>query len=117
MKITSGNLEVFESGLARTGFTNNIKFDFQSIWLEFTFILEGQGDYRADYVPAEDSKGLRVNIYNNDSIHGAGIVKPLKVGSLDGRELWLSYRSFRVSMDHDAWSLEYVFYKGNEVDE
>ncbi|ELX4126672.1 hypothetical protein AB9W56_004263 [Vibrio vulnificus] len=117
MKITTGNLEVFESGLVRTGFSNNIKFDFTAIWVEFTFILEGKGDYRADYVAAEDGKGLRVNIYNNDTIHGAGVVKPINLGSLDGRELWVTYRSFRVSNEHDAWSLEYVFYKGQEVDE
>lgn len=116
MKITTGNLEVFESGLVRTGLVSTIKFDFQAIWLEFTFIIDGK-DYRADYVPAEDVKGLKINIYNSDSIHGAGIVKPIYIGSLDGRELWLAYRSFKVSSEHDSWSLEYVFYKGDEVSE
>ncbi|EKF9445374.1 DUF6864 domain-containing function [Vibrio cholerae] len=116
MKITTGDLEVFKSGLVRTGLTNSIKFDFQVIWLEFTFLTDDK-DYRAVYVPAEDEKGLKVNIYNSDSIHGAGVVKPIQIGTLDGRELWLAYRSFKVSRDHDSWSLEYVFYKGDEVNE
>ncbi len=116
MKVTTGNLEIFESGIARSGFVNNIKFDFSAIWIEFTFLTDGK-EYRSEYVASEDLKGLRINIYNCNSTLGAGVSQPIKVGSLDDRELWLAYRCFKAFEQHEGWVVEYVFYKGDVVSE
>ncbi|WP_270826563.1 DUF6864 domain-containing function [Aeromonas sp. Y318-1] len=116
MKITTGNLEVIESGLVRNGLSNNIKFDFQDLWVDFQFIKDNSGP-RSNYVPSDDLKGLKVEIYNNDSPTGAGVFQPIKIGVLEGRELWLAYFASKPFDNHNSWTLEYVFYKGAGVDE
>jgi hypothetical protein len=116
MKITTGELEVLNSGLVRNGFSNSIKFDFDSLWVEFHFIIDGSGS-RNDYQASDDLKGLKINVYNSNSPLGAGLFKPIKIGSLEGRELWLAYASYKPFDEHDTWVLEYVFYKGGRVDE
>ncbi len=116
MKITTGELEIFKSGIVRNGFTNSIKFDFDSLWVEFHFIKDDSGS-RSEFKASEDLKGLKVNIYNSNSPLGAGVYKPIKIGTLDGRELWLAYTSYKPFDEHDSWSLEYVFYIGGVVGE
>lgn len=115
MKITTGKLEVFESGIVRTGVANSVKFDFDVIWAEFVFLEDDQKTYRSEYNISEDGNGLFVKLYNSAHF-GNGIVNPLKIGSLNGREFFVSYRCFRPFQE-ETWVLEYTFYKGDEVNE
>jgi hypothetical protein len=114
MKITTGSLEVYKSGIVRTGNANNIKFDFDSIWLEIIFLDSGK-DYRVDYSVSDDGNGLKINIFNSNSVFGAGVTKPIKIGTLEDRALWLSYSSSKLSPEYDSWALEYVFYLGDMI--
>lgn len=116
MKITTGDLEVFESGIVRNGSANSIKFDFNSLWVEFNFITDGSSS-RSEHKASDDLKGLKVNIYNNNAPFGAGLFNPMKIGTLDGRELWMIYYSTKQFDNHDTWALEYTFYTGVRVDE
>lgn len=115
MKITTGSLEVFESGIVRTGTDNAVKFDFNAIWVEFRFFDDGQKVYRSDFNIAGDNKGLIISLYNSFNVAN-GIVKPAKIGNLDGRELFLSFRTFRPFQE-ESWLIEYTFYKGDEISE
>lgn len=117
MKITTGNLEIIYSGLARNAFSNNIKFDFGGLWVEFNFLSDAK-EYRSEYLPSEDSLGLKINLYNSNSTLGAGLSQPIKIGTFEGYELWLAYRTFKTFKEaNNSWTLEYVFYKGAEVNE
>lgn len=119
MEIKTGNLTVFKSGIVRTGFTNNIKFDFDTIWVEMVFLKDNDDkEYRSEYIPSDDGIGLTINLYNSNSTLGAGIIHPVRFGTLDGSELWLAYRTFKsFEKASDSWVIEYVFYKGDAVSE
>ncbi|WP_318459656.1 DUF6864 domain-containing function [Photobacterium leiognathi] len=119
MEIKTGNLTVFKSGIVRTGFTNNVKFDFNTIWVDMVFLRDNDNkEFRSEFLGSDDNIGLTINLYNSDSTLGSGIVKPIKIGNLEGNELWLAYRTFRAfEKANDVWVIEYVFYKGDIVNE
>lgn len=116
MKITTGDLEVLDSGIVRNGLTNNIRFDLNGLWVDFTFITDDSGS-RVNYIPSDDSKGLKVQIFNCTKGGVSGVVQPIKIGSLEGRELWLAFSVTKPFDKHNSWILEYSFYAGGSVDE
>lgn len=117
MKITTGNLEVIYSGLVRNAFSNSIKFDFENLWVEFNFLSDAK-EYRSEYLASDDSRGLKINLYNANSTLGSGVGQPIKIGTFENYELWLAYRTFKAFTEvNNSWILEYVFYKGAEVNE
>ncbi|HFQ5433992.1 TPA: DUF6864 domain-containing function [Vibrio vulnificus] len=118
MKITTGNLEVLQAGVVRTGFKKSIKFDFTAIWIEVIFHQDKTKEIAFfEFKPSEDGNGLNLHLYNYGGPFGSGFVEPVKLGSLEGRELWFSFEARQVSPDYEAYSLEYVFYNGDAVDE
>jgi hypothetical protein len=85
------------------------------IWAEFVFLEDEPKNYRSEYNISEDKKGLLINLYNASGF-GNGVVKPIEIGHLDGRALFVSYRCFRPFIE-ETWIIEYTFYKGDEVNE
>ncbi|WP_063656037.1 DUF6864 domain-containing function [Aliivibrio fischeri] len=116
MKITTGNLEVFESGIAKTGFQKTIKFDFDAIWIEVVF-HKNKDELSFEFKPSDCGKGLYLHLYNYGGPFGSGFIEPVKLGSLEDREFWFTFEARQVSPEHEAWSMEYIFYKGEPVNE
>ncbi len=116
IKITTGDLEVLDSGIVRNGLTNNLKFDLNGLWVDFIFIVDDSGS-RVDYIPSDDSKGLIVKIFNCVKGGVSGVYQPIRIGSFEGRELWLAFSVTKPFDKYNSWILEYSFYIGGSVDE
>lgn len=69
---------------------------------------------------AENNERMIINLVNFDNSLGRGNIKPLILGTLNGRELLFS---FKVYSSHNSnnlnkittYSLEYTFYSGKKV--
>lgn len=117
MKIYSGSLELFESGVAQTAFEKNIVFDFGEISLELLFKRDkGRKENEDEFVLCEEKNGLILNLYNYDK-DPSGYLVPVEIGVFEGRSLWFNFRARSAAPDVEAWVVDYFFYRGDEVGE
>lgn len=118
MKISTGSLIVISSGVVRTGFRKSIKFDFDAIWVELNFSNDKNKEKTLiEYNPTDDGKGLSIDLINYGGPFGSGLAEPVKIGDLEGKELWLSFEARQLAPDVEAWSVEYMFCTGESVNE
>jgi len=115
MQVSTGNLVVVQSGIARTGFSNIIKFDFDTIYIEVKFISDKEGQ-RHTFLTAESGKGLILTLFNFNALAGSGFQEPVHIGELEGRELWFLFEARKVNKEVESWSIEYHFFKGGRDD-
>lgn len=109
LKVLCGEFEVYDSGTLSSADLSDTKFivsEDPPMTIVFRLSLtEGETGITAE---ALDESTLAL-IFKNPNAIGYGPARPVKVGLLNGRAL---YVTFRVSMrtDDTSYSLEYTFY-------
>lgn len=117
MKVYSGRLELFESGVAQTAFENNIVFDFGEIRLELFFKQDKDRKKNEDeFTLGKQDHELTLNLYNYDR-GPSGYLVPVEIGVFQGRVLWFNFRARSTAPNTESWIVDYFFYLGETVDE
>ncbi len=117
-KIESGSAELIASDnvISFSGNPITITFGSPDETLQIIFEFkdeEGKEDLRIE-ANAIDPKTLKVTLINFKNPLGSGSTKPVAIGSLDGRRLYVHYRVYSLSDTADK-ILHFNIYKAEEV--
>ena len=116
MKVFSGDLELFESGVAQTAFVKAIKFDLEAFKFEINFKFDSD-EKRHKFYLINNNKDLALDLFNYNTTEETGFIEPVEIGNLNGRVLWFNYMAKRVAANTDVWVLQYYFYYGEVLNE
>ncbi|HYT44481.1 MAG TPA: hypothetical protein VEP90_19280 [Methylomirabilota bacterium] len=111
LKITSGEAEVYVSGSV-------VSYDEKPITIEFgspplKLILEFQNDNSGKaHFKAEDLgiNTVKFTFLNTANVLGGGTTAPMRIGELDGKNLFFSFRAYRLN-DTNQITLIYTLFK------
>ncbi|EOV9227943.1 DUF6864 domain-containing function [Vibrio parahaemolyticus] len=120
MKITSGDLEVLYSGVVRTDVEKSIKFDLGEIYVKFIFdkcTIDQSVKPALTTRISDDAEGLIIEQSGFKGPLGSGWVKPVNIGSYEGRYLYLSFTSSALSNKTKAYEVRYTFFLGESYEE
>ena len=115
MKIKVGDYDILESGTVVS--IENEPIDFliaENIGFTIRIVFEDDSEINESKVIAEqyDKVGAKLTLKNFNSI-GMGTIKPVQIGVLNNRELFLIYRVY--SLDKGGKTLHYTWLLGKEV--
>ncbi|WP_020675521.1 DUF6864 domain-containing function [Geopsychrobacter electrodiphilus] len=113
LSISTGGKDVIRNGLVHS-FTEEVKFLIQSLTINCTFITDSDGP-RFDTTPVSATE-LSIDFYNFNSNIGMSMTEALRVGSLDGRVLFLFISTSKAKPQENLRKIEYTFYLGEKVD-
>lgn len=109
MKIYSGNLEVLASGILSSPDLSDTRFVVsEDPQMEVVFRISMKGNETGINIEVIDENTLAL-VFTKPKGLAYGPVKPVRVGLLNGRVL---YVNFRVSVrgEEESYGLEYTFY-------
>ncbi len=116
VKIRTGGTEVIASGTVISFGKSPIEFEFDNLKLIFEFhddiLGTGVKETRVEGAPV-DNNTLKLTLHNFNNPLGAGSTKPVPLGVLGGRKLFLQYRVYSLG-DADK-TLQYTIYLGEGV--
>lgn len=118
IKIKIGELDVYEKGsLINTNGENieillGLKHQFTA---EFKFSADIENKETRLEAYNLTKIGIGLNFINFNNSLGTGNVKPIKVGWLEGRSLFLNYRVFGIN-NEQGYIFEYTWLLGKTVD-
>ncbi|RYU91366.1 hypothetical protein EWM62_05345 [Mucilaginibacter terrigena] len=112
MKITTGTLELMESGILFTQGNNTLTFD---LGFELKLTLKFIDDSNAkesthDFKKIDNNSGLWT-FKNFNNLYGSGFSEPLKLGTFNGSDIYLSIWVTRLFNEQVNKKVEYTFYK------
>lgn len=115
MKIKIGEYDIFDSGTIVS--VENEPIDFilvENIGFIIRIVFEDDLENKESRVKGEafDKVGAKLTLINFNKI-GIGNVKPTQIGTLNDRELFLSYRVY--SLDKGGKTFHYTWLLGKEV--
>ena len=115
MKIKAGNYDVFESGTV-IGF-DDTPIEFQlAPNMTIRFIFNSDESSKENIVKLDIIEGvMNITFINFNSSIGAGNVKPLPIGQINKRQLFLNYRIYSLADKKVGKSVHYTWYLGEEV--
>jgi hypothetical protein len=109
MKITCGDYEVFESGILDCPDLSDTKFIISNTPLMVVIVrvtmIDGESSMRLEVL---DDSTIAI-VCNRPVSMGYGPAKPVKVGFLEGRALYLGFRLNMKDTD-TSYQLSYTFY-------
>lgn len=114
MRIHHKELEVYESGTLNSLDLSDFKFVLsEKPLMEVVCQVVIDGGAPNIKLEAISDYALAL-VFSNPNVFGFGPKTPVKVGSLNGRSV---YVSFRITMrgDNDSYGLDYTFYLGEEI--
>ena len=117
--IISGPCNVIVTGTVIAFEKNPIEIEFGSntgqlkLVLEFVDDLESTKENYAQ-VSRMLANELRIKFLNFHNVLGSGTVRPIKIGSLDGRQLYIQYRIYELRGGDKT--VHYSIYLGQEVE-
>jgi hypothetical protein len=115
MKIKVGEYDVLDSGTIVSIEDEPIDFVLvENIGYTIRIVFENDYEDKSSRMKGEpfDKVGAKLTLINFNSI-GVGNVKPLQIGTLNHRELFLNYRVY--SLDKGAKTFHYIWLLGKEV--
>lgn len=115
MKVTVGDLEVIGCGMAHTSKEDDLLVVLDNlIKLNFKFIKNDDDKSKRTLVEASKNEPNSGNVlvYNFDNPLGQGVLIPMLIGDLRGRELYMTF--FTWTFPHNR-IINYVFYLGNSI--
>ncbi|MCZ7399674.1 MAG: hypothetical protein O8C62_08375 [Candidatus Methanoperedens sp.] len=118
VKIESGPTEVIASGdiISFSGNPITLTFGSPNETLKIIFEFkdeEGKDDLRVE-ANTSDAQNLKVTFFNFKNPMGSGSVKPIPIGSLDGRRIYIQYIIYALTYSKDKM-LHFNIYKAEEV--
>ena len=110
------DLEIIHSGNAHLIVGDKLKFDFDLLKIEIRFEdNESIGEGKVKYTIVNGVLEIVFQNYKNTQ-KGGGILTPWKIGTLEGKELFLTlYIKFLDYRTPGLHACSYVFYTGKEV--
>jgi hypothetical protein len=116
MKIKVGDFDVYESGSVVGNDNEPIDFIIDAT-VDFTVRLAFVTDTNQKEHSAKADKfgqrGVQITFINYNNSLGTGNITPLKLGRLNGRELFLNYRIY--CLDKGGKHIHYTWLLGKEV--
>ncbi|HIF9422538.1 TPA: DUF6864 domain-containing function [Photobacterium damselae] len=109
MKIYCGDFEVFESGVISSPDLSDTRFvvsEEHNMTIVFRVVMDS--DEAGIRLEALDDNTLAV-VFDKPSGLGYGPASPVKVGMLEGRALYVSFRVY-MRGKNESYGLEYTFY-------
>lgn len=115
MKIFSGDFEVIDSGTLISSDLSDIKFVVSEDPL-MEIVVRVLMDSEEESIKLEllNETTLAV-VFRKPSKMGYGPLAPIKVGNLDGRSLYVSFRVTMRGKESNSYGLEYTFYLKEKV--
>jgi hypothetical protein len=109
------DLEIIYSSQVHCTLNKLLKISFSDVKVEIKYVNDTSLPVKIDW-KIEDST-LKIEFQNYTSPLGSGITTPWRIGSYDGKELFITIYS--VSLEHGKDLIvicNYVFYTGKEVE-
>ncbi|MCF8276721.1 MAG: hypothetical protein K9J17_08305 [Flavobacteriales bacterium] len=116
MRITTGDLEIFESGTIISYGIDPITFHItEKIRIVFKFKIDSH--QKAHQVRAEISQEneMTLEFTNFEEALGIGNTLPLELGTVKGRRLFLNYRIYSLADKSVGKTVHYTWYLGETV--
>lgn len=112
MKLSSGNYEIINSGVAIGIKNEDITIELMEIYSSFKFIFEFIEDHSLEGSPSKfdilDEKTLKIQLFNLDNNITSGNTEIVNLGHINNRELLLNYRV--LGLNELSYTLIYTFY-------
>ncbi|WP_373460962.1 DUF6864 domain-containing function [Cupriavidus pinatubonensis] len=114
MKIFVGNLEVYASGTIHSPDLSDARF-IVSTEPQFNIIFRVvfQTEETGISLQLLDENSIAI-VFSKPSSLGFASARPIKVGRLEGRELFVTF-SVNMRGNNDSYSLDYTFYLGENA--
>lgn len=113
LKQKSVGKDIIASGSVHTFDNKNLELDISGLRLIFNFLTDSKGQ-RMEH-ELIDEKSLQLNVFNFDNFLGTGTIKPIKIGTIDNRHLYLSFIVHSISKESNKL-VTYTFFLGGNVD-
>lgn len=107
MKINLNNLKVLHSGIIFCEKEDQLKFDLEEMLLKVKFTNSPDEKASLDFKVEENKNEAELKIYNIDS-NKYGIFKPIELGTLKGKKLYLAFSAQKMITDN--YQLTYCWY-------
>lgn len=119
MQITTGDLTVLHSGTVRSALDKTVKFSLDSIYIKFDFSKCTNEQADKSHIStrvSDDEAGLIIEESGYKGPFGSGWGRPVHIGIFNGKNLYLSFTSSRVSPSLNAFEISYTFYLGEDAE-
>ncbi|HCG8517831.1 TPA: hypothetical protein NJ569_003308 [Vibrio parahaemolyticus] len=119
MEITTGDFTVLHSGSTRSASDATVKFSFDSIYIKFDFSKSTKEKSDKPSIStrvSDDEAGLIIEESGYKGPFGSGWGRPVHIGVLSGKNLYLSFTSSRISPSLNTFEISYTFYLGEDAE-
>lgn len=114
VRISSSGKDILSTGTVNVFDKKDLRFSFEDMTIIMEFIDDkGKQNIEGE---AQSDKILKIKIFNFISSLGTGTTKPMKIGSISSRELYLSFVVYCLNED-SLKTVHYTFYLGEKVNE
>lgn len=112
VQVKVGALELLHSGLVHLDGEDWVEIKILDLSLRFKFISDGgEARYDSDVV----DKTLNITLANFRNSLGEGKLKPIHIGHIAERKLYLTFFSNTLSLEDNVRQFEYALYLGESV--
>lgn len=113
VRIASAGKEVISTGTVNVFDQKDLQFTFDDMKIVMEFI-DDKGEQKLNGEAIEE-KTLKLTLHNFNNSLGVGTTKPLVIGSINSKKLYMSFVVYSLSSD-SLKTVHYTFYLGEEVD-
>ena len=115
VKAYVGNLEVIGDGYVHISDDNRLSLVIgDELEMEFTFLVDTKDKSPRTTYKAEGKK-WSWELFNYVNPLGTGLLKPIEVGTLNSRKLFVSFYSWKPNENLDKRLINYVVYQEREA--
>lgn len=108
-----GELEIVSSGSVIAFKDKNLKFlvsdEEGSVWIEIIFNDDEKEEKQSIKYRKVDNKTLTIELIKFDNPLGTGTKRPIKIGTISGKEFYLSFSVYPID---EIKNFIYTFYSG-----
>lgn len=117
-KITSGHADVIASGTVISFDESPLNIDFgnssENLRLTLVFDRDSTNEFKLTAEPISQHE-LRLHIFNSqNSTLGSGLLAPVHIGSLDEKDIFISFRIYSLD-NSEQRTVHYTIYEKNRT--
>lgn len=114
MKIYHNDFEIYKSGTVSSTDLSDIRFVLsEDPLMEIVCRVSIEGDENNINLEVIDDNTLAI-VFSNPTITEFGPSQPVRVGHLNGKSLYVSFRVTMRGNERESYGLDYTFYLGEE---
>ena len=114
LKQKSAGKDIIATGSVHTFNNKNLELDISGLQLIFEFHRDSEGQRIKKEIV--DGKKLKLNVFNFDNSLGTGTTTPMAIGTINNRQMYLSFIVHSMSQESSKL-VTYTFFLGEEVNE